>query len=522
MNETNIYKPSNKFSVIGIILMLFSMLAVGLILSWLYLILNRAIPLIYLNVILAAGVSFGLGAIGGFFVKVYKIRAPKLALIVSLIALLMVNYGKWAIYVGRDYDKYMYEDLKDTKVTELNNMILGRDFALPQTEEEAKAFLLNIQMSKTINIKAELTKTMKLFGDSDEVEKTLSAITMLTNILGETAGDMMESLFGSTPEEILECSAKIKNSGNMSLYDYLYDFRGKQARTGLWLMAHPGELFSDIKNINSVGRWTIKSHRYGLGDNQGDNVSGIILWIVWAGELALLMIPALLMIHKKAKYPFIEAEDDWAVEDKPAPAFVFADIFPMEGADSAMVKGRIIRDPDYLLSMPIITVTQAVPEKYYYLTYCRSKYFDEIYITVVFTTVVNPRKNQKKTTPVVTNLRVTPDFLATLYGMFGFTVPPLCQGVNRAEEMKKENAARQEESFSGRPHSPTPPKATGAEAIFDQPFSGRSAAREQPKQEESFAEQQLKEERSSHTTSGDMDGIDTSSLNLDDIDLNHM
>ena len=91
-----------------------------------------------------------------------------------------------------------------------------------------------------------------------------------------------------------------------------------------------------------------------------------------------------------------------------------------------------------------------------------------------------------------------------------------------AEEMKKENAARQEESFSGRPHSPTPPKATGAEAIFDQPFSGRSAAREQPKQEESFAEQQLKEERSSHTTSGDMDGIDTSSLNLDDIDLNHM
>lgn len=519
MIETNTYKPSNKFSPIGIILMFFSMLAVGLILSWLYLILNRAIPLIYLNIILAAGVSFGLGAIGGFFVKVYKIRAPKLALIVSIIALIFVNYGKWAIYVGRDYDKYMYDDMRDSQVTELYTMIVGKNVPLPSNEEEAKELLTAMELSKNYNIKNELTK---MVGGNSDLEKQLSAITMLTNVLGETVGDMLENLLGSTPEEIVKCAEKIKNSGSMNLYEYLYDFRGLQPRTATWLMVHPGELFSDIKNINTAGRWTIKSHRYGLGDNQGDNVSGILLWMVWFGELAMLTIPALLMIHKKAKYPFIESEDEWAVEDKPTPTFLFADLFPSEGADSTMVKGRIMRDPDYLLSMPIITVTQAIPEKYYSLTYCRSKYYDEIYITVQFTTVTNPRKNQKKTTPVVTYLRVTPDFLATLYGLFGYTVPPLCQGVNKAEEVKKENQERANNAASGRPHAPTPPKATGAEAIFDQPLYHRPAQQAAPKQEESFAEKELKEERKSSTTSGDMDGIDTSSLNLDDIDLNHM
>ena len=520
MNDSNTYKPSNKFSVIGIILMLFSMLAVGLIISWLYLVITNAIPLIYLNILLAAGVSFGIGAVGAFFIKVYKIRAPKLAVIVSLIALIFVNYGKWAIYVGRDYDKMIYSDLKDTKVTEMAASIGASNFKLPTNEAEAEEYIYSIQLYKNYNIVETLRQTASKLNLGEDVDKAISSMTIITNVLGETLGDILENLLGSTTDEILKNSEKIQNSPNMSLYDYLYDYRGLQPRTGFWLMAHPGELFEDIKNINSVGRWTIKSHRYGIGDNQGDNVSGIMLWLVWAAELALLMIPALIMINNRAKYPFIESEDDWAVEDKPAPTFMFADLFPTEGADYMMVRSRIQRDPDYILSMPLITVTQAIPEKYYTLSYCRSKYFDEIFITVNFISVINPRKNKKKTENVVKDLRVNSDFLSTLYGMFHYTVPPLCQGVNRAEEVKKENEAKAEDIRSGRPHAPTPPKATGAEAIFDQPLYTKPAS--QTKQEESFAEQQLKQEKASQTTSGDMDGIDTSSLNLDEFDLNRM
>ena len=518
MYEQNTYKPSNKFNALGIVLMFLSMLAVGFLLSWLYLIIKDAIPLIYLNILLCLGVSLALGAIGAFFIKVYKIRAPKLAIIVSLIALIFVNYGKWAVYVARDYDDMIYSDLKDRKVSELYETITGKSFDLPKTEEEANEFLVAVSLGKTINLKQEFTKNLSALGGLGDTDQILSAITIITNVLGETYGDILENLLGSSAGEILTNSEKIRNSTNMSVYEYLYEYRGMQVRSSFWLMSHPGELFEDIKNINSVGRWTIRSHRYGFGDNQSDNISGFLLWMVWAGELAMLIIPAMVMISKKAKYPFIESENDWAVEDKPMPQFMWGD---MLGVSSAMVKNNVLRDPDYIFEMPKITVTQSIPDKYYTLTYCRSKYFDEIYITLNYVTVVNPRKNQKKTTPLVINLKVDADFLATLYGTFEYSVPPLCQGTNRAEEIKKDNKERAENAKYGRPSAPTPPKATGAEAIFDEPLYSRQAMKQQ--QQTTFAEEQMKQEQSSgKPTSGDMDGIDTSSLNLDDIDLTHM
>ena len=515
MYEKNLYKPSNKFSLLGIVLMFLSMLAVGFILSWLYLIIKDAIPLIYLNILLCMGVSFAIGGIGTVFIKVYKIRAPKLALIISLIALILVNYAKWAIYVGRDYDDMIYSDLKDTKISEMAEKLEQSQFKLPTTEEEAKNYLIQIQQMKSYNIKEIMKQSASLLGGSDEADKMMSSITIITNVLGDTLGDIMENLLGSSVGEILTNSEKLRNSGSMSMYEYLYEYRGMQVRSSFWLMTHPGELFSDIKNINSVGRWTIKSHRYGWGDNQQDNVSGFLLWMVWAGELALLIIPALIMIQRKAKYPFIESEDEWAVEDKPMPQFMWGD---MLGVSSGMVKDNVLRDPEYIFKMPKITVTQSIPDRYYVLTYCRSKYYDEIYITMNYVTVVNPRKNQKKTVPVVTNLRVDADFMATLYGVFDYTVPPLCHGTNKSEDVKKDNEARSEDQKYGRPQAPTPPKATGAEAIFDEPLYSRQS----PKQTTTFAEEQLKQEQASKPTSGDMDGIDTSSLNLDEIDLTKM
>ncbi len=520
MNNST-YKPSNKFSVVGIILMFFSMLAAGLIMSWLYLILNAFIPIIYLNILLALGVSFGLGAIGGVFVKLYKLRAPTVVMIVSLVALIFVNYAKWAIYVGRDYDKYIYDDMKDTQLTEFYDGLMGTEVPLPTTKEDADKFLMSIQIAKSVDIKASVSEAMKLAGDNSDAAKALSSVTMLTNVLGNSYGDMLENIFGSTSDEILESVKKLKSAGSMTMYDFLYNYRGMQARTGIWLMVHPGELFSDIKNINSVGRWTITSHRWGLGDAQGDNVHGFVLWVVWIAELAFLMIPALLLIKSKAEYPFIEFEDDWAVEEKPMPQFHFDDMTG-QGVNYAMVKSNILRDPEYIFSMPIITITQATPDKHYVLTYCRSRYFDENYITVKYSQMINPRKNQRKETVLVKNLKVDASFIATLYGMFKLPVPAMCQGENRAEEVKKENDERDSNIRAGRPQAPARPKATGAEAIFDVPLNPRqhSQAKEA---ETSFAEQQLQQEQSSgRPTSGDMDGIDTSALNLDDIDLNHM
>ena len=509
MYNSTVYKPSNKFSPLGIVLMFFSILAVGFIISWLYLIINSVIPLIYLNIILAAGVSFGLGAIGAFFVKIYKIRAPKLAVIVSLVALLFVNYAKWGIYCARDYDKYMYSDMKETKVTR----IIGDETVLPKTKEEAATWLLYFYELKGTKI----SYMMKQYSDY------IGYSSFLT-IFGDDLYDIYTNIFGSTADEIYENCQKIISSPDMSLYDYMYKYRNLQVRNAFWFITHPADMFQDIKDINQVGRWTIKSHRFSNSDLENNNIKGFVLWLVWIGELGFLMIPALYLIYTKAKYPFIESEDEWAVEEKPMPTFLFEDPYPNQSSSPQLLKNDIMRTPDCLFSLNAVSVVMAVPEKHYKLTYCRSKYYDEIYATVNYVAMINPRKNQRKTVNVVTNLKVDADFLATLYGKFGYTVPILCKGENRAAEFSKENTEKAQAAAATGPKSPTPPKATGAEAIFDEPLFNKPA-KKQPAAD-SFAQQELKREQqaaaASRPTSGDMDGIDTSSLNLDDIDLNHM
>ena len=528
-----IYKPSNKGSIVGIILMPLSMLAVGLGLSWLYLVIKSAIPLIYLNVLLAAGVSLAIGGIGTLFVKLYKLRSPAMVTIFTVIALILVNYGKWAIYVAKDYDKYVYDEMKKITVSD----IFGGAENMPNTKEEAQQVLLAVEMMKSYSLE-------DYFGG-------IEGMSTLMKVFGSNVGEIYESILGSTVDEILTNCQTLKSS-NMSFYEYMYEHRENQVRDTMWLVSHPGELFSDIKDINEQGRWTITSHRYSFGDSLTDKkpVSGILLWLVWAGELAMLTIPAILLVRRKSKYPFIEAEDDWAVEDKPMPNFSFYDPYPGQSSGMGMVKSEILRNPNYLLNLQPVKVIDRVPEKFYKVTYCRSRYFDEIYITVVYSVLTNPRKNQRRTTNIVEFMRVDQDFMATLYGLFEYNVPTLCGGVNRAAEVKQEQEERAKAAASGRHLSPQRPKATGAEAIFDQPLYTRPQQQpqqpyaqpqyqqptqpqqpyaqpqyQQPAQpQQPYGQPQYQQPQDTYSnaprpTSGDMDGLDTSNLDLDHMDF---
>lgn len=112
------YKPSNTFSFVGFILMFISMLITGALLSWLYVILQAVIPLIYLCILITIGFGAAIGGIGVIFVKIYKIRHPMMAVAATLIAMLFVYLFHWCIYVARDYDKNIYDYLKKQNATE--------------------------------------------------------------------------------------------------------------------------------------------------------------------------------------------------------------------------------------------------------------------------------------------------------------------------------------------------------------------------------------------------------------------
>lgn len=63
------YKPSNRFSWAGLVVLVLVILLVGSGLSWLYLLLNRKCTVAILNVLAAFALGAVVGLAGGFVVK---------------------------------------------------------------------------------------------------------------------------------------------------------------------------------------------------------------------------------------------------------------------------------------------------------------------------------------------------------------------------------------------------------------------------------------------------------------------
>lgn len=511
MTTYSTYKPSNKGSAVGLVVLFLALFVGGAAISWLYLTLNSVIPIIYLRILFAVGAGFGMGAIGSLAVKKFKLRAPIIAVVVTVAALLFVTYLKWSIYVANDYKKYFYDDLEDIHATDLLSA-----FQQDITEEQAERIIAQCELLEGFSFDDDMLSAM----GTDSA--TMSAALHFLRPLGDNFGEIYRTLYGETVDEIMDNAELIKRKQNISLYKYLYEERELPTRSTFWLMAHPGTLMQDIKDINEVGRWSIRNRRYGGYRNTDDYnaVNGIILWLVWLGELLILCAPAVSMVYTTSNAPYIEGEDDWAVTDKNPPNFMFEDNYPDKQASMGIVKSEIIKNPEYLFSMKAISVIDLVPDRYYKVTFSHSKYYDEVYITVTYSVMTNPRKNQRNNTDIIKFMRVDADYLATLYGIFDQPVPPLCQGHNRAEDVKKQNNARNDALAHGIPLSPQRPKSTGAEAIFDEPSIFAQAKAQQ--ETDSYAQQELEKEKSSNGGVGEMDGIDTSKLDLDNIDFSKM
>ena len=491
--NNQLYKPSNKAPVIGLVVLFLALSAVAIGIFWIYEIIEGWMPLIYLNILMAVGAGVAVGAIGGKLVKSFKLRAPVVVLIVTCAAMLFASYVRAAIYVSRDWEKNYYSFLKDYNMGEMLANVPDSEIDAWNGEDEQSQLLYSMIAS--------------ISADSDDDEEV----------------QMVKNLFGNSVDDFKANIKRIKNE-KMTFYEVYFDICKAEKRTAFYLVMHPGKLFEDLKNINEVGRWSIKSHRYGLSDTDRESVKGFLLWFVWLGELLILTVIPVWWAFDKSRYPFIESEDEWAAEEKPMPDFKFDGPDSGRGAgEQAFVKAETLKDPNYLFTLPAIPIIAPMPDEYYKVTYCRSRYFDENYITVAYSKLVNARKNQRRQQVLVKNMRVDADFIATLYGTFECTVPALCKGTNRAKEVNAANEERKQAAESGRPLSPTPPKATGAEAIFDEPLNfSRPKPKPAERGDDFIAKQMAEEQKQASTprpTSGDMDSLDTSNLALSHFDF---
>ena len=494
MRQAQTYKPSNTFSFVGFILMFVSMLISGALLSWLYVVLQAVIPFIYLCILITIGFGAAIGGIGAIFVKVYKIRHPGLAIAATLIAMFFVYIFHWCVYVSRDYDKNVYDYMKTQNAA---NYYIGAS----DSEIEADGYETIIAYLKNTSI-TRLTFTSR--------EKEYFTSKQESNYKkGVSVWDFYEfdKVLGTTNEEAV---ASLKAMKGKNAYTFYYEYRNQPKHTIGYLLVHPGDLWEDIRDINKVGRWTMRSSRSSFSSNRNsttnNNVNGIMLWITWFGELLLMFIPAAAIVYYKAATPFIEQDNDWALTDKPRLSFKFIDPYPGNNSGEKQFKTIFMNDIDSLFSLQPLMPQMGQLNTMYIVSYCHSRNYSENYLSINHIRITNAKNNQRATSNIVKNVLVDADYIATLHGMFNYAVPAGCPGTNRFAQQQAQAEPQPQQQAYQQPQ----------QQAYQQP--PQQQAYEQPQQQAYQQPQQQAYEQPTADNSGDMDGIDTSNVDLSSLD----
>ena len=393
MGEHKHYKESGKFSPVGAVLMVLATAVCGGLIFWLYLLFEGWCTIIYLNVIAAIAVSCALGFVGGKIVRAFKMRNTVVAVACAVVGFLLASYFKWALYDYNDLKKYGYE-------------LMGEYTAYDYYDELNMLFDENTDGFGDYYDFYHQTKAYDLFsndstGDFSDKDiatmqkKSVWQFFELDKLLGKDKKSAQKSL---------------EKSYTMNAYDYTYDYRDYD-KTGLFaIIAHPSDLWNDIKSINKEGRWSYKSS-HSSRDN-GSLVNGTILWIVWGSEFILLLAFLVGGVRLKSKEPFIESEDDWAEYKNLKGAYKF-----MVPEDIKSFKVSMEQSP-YTLFDYQTAVTQFLPT-YMVIDCYVSKSGNENYLTV-YQQTINPKNKNPDTKVLVKNLFVDGDFMNRLYSLANF------------------------------------------------------------------------------------------------------
>ena len=483
------YKASDRFSPVGLILMILCTTLVGIGLSWVYLKINAVCPVAYLCILLAAVYGAAMGGVAYFFIKTFKLRSPKVVIISLCVSLVFTTYFKWALYDYIDrqkqfdaYDEYFTEMIDDanSKIKssganlDLNKPVLtvlddfyssfGAMFSGGDSMPDGVTLSSQIKSKETINSLINAYKTLSDTPGSDYKKMLGSSLSgqggssplggdsglgmmggMASSLTGGTSGysewvdqyledhpdaSMWEAMglaaiLGSDEDEIKESINKL---GELNIKEFLLDYRGEYLGDFMGfpskkplgkILAQPGQLFRDIKNVNKDGRWGISSRRSYSSTAEGktpDNVKGFMLWLVWIGELLMINIPAFAVSIPKCQEPFIETDNDWAQK--------YPTQFKFGAVNAASLKSSMEIDPLSLFNNQAL-ITAGGRTNYFTVTLYHSRSFMENYILVDNTTYDSRRKTYNHKS-FIKYMIVDTEFVGTLFTIFGLNPPVGC------------------------------------------------------------------------------------------------
>ena len=389
--ESKYYRPSGKFSPLGAVLITLCVTVLGVGVFFLYLLFNNWCPIIYLSILAAVAVAAVMGYAASKIIRLFKIRNKTVAVVCAVIGFLLASYVKWAMYDYLDLKKNYYNKLKDCTAEEFYDFDYYFGFEGVETQNM-------IDMYKSIH---QSTTFMDSNGEIDYSGFDLTD-EQIEEIESKTVWDYnnFEKLLGSDADEVEESLEKAKT---MNVYEFTYEYRkAEDKKTVLSLLTSPKVLWKDIKEINRVGRWTLKSHSY-TADKDATNVNGWMLWIVWAGEFVSMGLVFLAMTFIGFEKPFIESEDDWALPMGTAPRKFYAPD-DLKGFKESMEMS------EFNLFDLEIPVGQPQPAKFLTVECFKSRDLNENYLNVYFHQFDKNGKAVKKS-QIIKFMRVSKEFI---------------------------------------------------------------------------------------------------------------
>lgn len=467
------YKPSDKFSVVGLILMIVCTTLAGVAISFLYLKLNSVCPIVYLCVLMAVLYGGAMGGVAYFFIKKFHLRSPKMVIVSLCVALLFTTYFKWALYDHNDrQDQYEYmsdsfQDTLDELSDTFSNFGVNIDFDKPITKAfddavssinasggtKGVSFTDQLMSQETIDGLKKIYKeySAKPGADYKEFAGDGGTSTALASVGGGTVSTMAGSMLGDStdycqyyldryPDANLwetmgmaaflgnsesEIEESIKKLNELSLKEYIFDYHGDEAldyfgyknkKSVFQIMLHPKMLLTDIKDINEVGRWSYSSSHSYSSTRDAEPVNGFMLWIVWLGELIVINLPAFVIAIPMCQRPFIESDNDWAIKHPTQ--------FKFGAVNAQALKSSMEADPMSLFNNQAL-ITAGGRTNYFTVTLFHSRSFMENYVLVDNTTYDARRKtyNHKN---FINYLIVDTTFVGTLFNIFGLNPPVGC------------------------------------------------------------------------------------------------
>ncbi len=399
------YKQSNNFSFAGFLLTGLSVSVAGILLSMIYILIVGICPVIYLNILLAICFGLLLGFIAGKIVKVFKMRSTPITIFAVVVGLLLSTYFKWAFYDFYDYNKF-FKELDKQSASEYFDLADFEDFEnYSQLEKEYSQNAYEYLNQLAGQGGGNLSDYFSAEEIAELKNQTMYEYQNYDELLGKDF-KKAEKKFNQIKEDI-DISAK-------EFYKKYYpeDFKSASLAS---IIFHPSRLVSDIIDINSVGRWSM-GRSYSWQNEQKENVKGIMLWLVWLGELLCIWIPAIAFTKQKSDLPFIESEDNWAEK-------IVSDGFRYNTAiDNKNLKADMEDNPNILFSLGRFYDTQVSQNPYLNITLFHSSNFEENYISLDH--FYYSKKDKRYLCKNLFNyMSVSKDFVHTLYEYSGLSMP---------------------------------------------------------------------------------------------------